>query len=132
MSDFIKFTNRIWISPVGEIVEMVTGDQHSNYAGRYYAGKGIVLTPFEAMERFLNEGWIRVQSDGNRVSLEGIELALSSRGDFVFRLVPNFKQLVLMFFDTGKFKLVPREQVEGWSWDSIVKEARKGLIAFGE
>lgn len=132
MSD-IKFLSRLWVSPEREIFEMRTGIQHSQFAQEYYKDRGEEeLTPPEATAEFLANGWIRVQVKPEYVAMEGTEQALVRNGDLVFDFKPDFTKLILSFYDTGKFKQIPRELVEGWSWDSIVKEAKKGTIVWGE
>jgi len=132
MPDAHKFTHRIWISPEGEVIEMPIGVKHSNYSQQYYKQQDIDLNPPEAMEQFFIDGWIRVQIGQDNISLEGKEASISANGDLVFSVEPNFKTLIFSFTDTGNYKRVIREMVEGWSWGSIVKEAKKGEIFFGE
>ena len=130
MSDVTKFKNRFWVSPEGEIIEMGAGIQHSQYAVNWHKEKGVDLNPVEASDRFLEEGWIRVQVATDYVAMEGTEAGIAKNGGTIFSFAPDFKKLILSFSDTGKFKNIFRHQVEGWSWDQIVKEARKGLIAW--
>lgn len=128
MPDVTKFLHRVWISPSEEVIEMGTGQQHSYYAKQYYEKKGIEVTSAEAVERFFEEGWIRVQVKPDSAALEGTQDAIVHRGDLIFTIEPNFTKLIFSFTDTGRYKQVLREKVEGWSWNSIVKEAKKGTI----
>lgn len=130
MSDVAKFKHRFWVSPKSEIVGMTVGIQHSQYAVNWYRAKGSELSPVEASNKFLEEGWVRAQVAEDYVAMEGTEDGIARNGGMIFTFAPDFKRLILSFTDTGKFKNIFRHQVEGWSWDQIVKEARKGLIAW--
>ena len=129
MPDITTYLKRTWISPEGEVIEMPTGVQPAYYAKRYYLQKGIDLTPPEAVEKFFQDGWIRMQVKPEQVSLEGIEPALIKNGERACMILPDFKRLIFYFTDTGKYKQVNKERVQGRSWSDLVKEASKGLIA---
>lgn len=133
MSEVVKVTKNLWISPTGEVIEIKTGERHIYYAKRYYDEKGINLPPMQAMERFCNEGWIMIQVSNHSVSVEGTELFISNidEGLVLKFLNLDFKTLVFSFIDTGAYKRIPKLLIEGWSWSSIVKEAKNGLISFG-
>lgn len=133
MSDVDKVTKNLWISPAGEVIEIKTGERRIYYAKRYYDEKGIDLPLMQAMERFCNEGWIMIQVSNDSVSVEGTELFISNiNEDLILKFLNlDFKTLVFSFIDTGAYKRIPKNLIEAWSWSSIVKEAKNGLIAFG-
>ena len=119
---------KYWISPDGDLIELALGDHHSYYAKRHFEKEGVEVNFTEAQTMFEDAGWLRVQVKQDSVAFEGPEINIVKYGDLVFDFKPDFQELIFSFTDTGRFKRIFRNQVEGWSWDSIVKEAKKGLI----
>ncbi|MBI4972506.1 MAG: hypothetical protein HZC16_01670 [Candidatus Omnitrophica bacterium] len=122
---------RYWISPKGEVVKLALGQQHSAYAKEYYEIKGVNITPGDATQKLLDGGWLRIQAGEDYVAIEGKESEISEHGSLAVNFKPDFKKLVFSFTDTGRFKQIYRDKAEGWSWDAIVKEAKKGMILDG-
>ena len=126
-----RIERKYWISQGGEAIELPKGGEHSLYAMGYFKQRNIEVPFGQVLKRFLDNGWIRVQVGiddvgDSYVALEGTEAKVTAYGNLAYTFKPDFKWLSLHLVDIEKAKDIPREKIEGWSWDNIIKEAVKG------
>lgn len=125
----IGFTNRTpyWISPNGKII-LTTPLDHALYAIEYYKKQGIILEPEPAVEKMINEGWIRVQicPDGTSV-IQGISSSLKKNGNVVLDIAPNLKAVGIAYvpWDYKEPPAFTRKEIDRMNWDELVDHAMK-------
>lgn len=123
------FTDRtpFWIDPRGKAILTIPLD-HALYAIEHYKRQGIILEPESAVEKIINEDWIRVQiyPDGKAV-IQGIPSALKKNGKAILGLAPNLKALGIAYvpWDYKEPPTFTRKEIDKMKWDELVDHAMK-------
>ena len=123
------FINRIpyWINPYGEVI-LTTPLDHALYAIKYYKEQGMTLEPEYAIEKMINEGWIRVQvfPDGEAI-IQGIPSALKKNGEIILNIVPDLKVVGIAYvpWDYKKPPIFTREEINKLNWSELIDYAMR-------
>lgn len=116
-----------WINPQGKAILTLPLD-HALYAIEYYKKQGIGLDPESAIEKMINEGWIRVQifPDGSSI-IQGSPSALQSVGMTVLDIVPNLKSIGIAYvpWDYKEPPTFTREEIDIMDWNELIDYAMK-------
>lgn len=125
----IGFTNRTpyWINPQGKAI-LTTPLDHALYAIEYYKKRKIVLDPESAIEKMINEGWVRVQifPDGN-ATIQGSPSALKSIGMAILDIAPNLESISIAYvpWDYTEPPKFTRKEVDKMDWNELINYAMK-------
>src|SRR4030067_1879334 len=125
----IEFMDRTpyWIDPQGKAILTIPLD-HALSAIEHYKKQGIMLEPESAVEKMINEGWIRVQiyPDGKAV-IQGITSALKKNGGQILEIAPNLKAVGIAYvpWDYKEPPTFTRKEIDKMHWDELVDHAMK-------
>ena len=125
----IEFMDRTpyWIDPQGKAILIIPLD-HALSAIEHYKKQGIMLEPESAVEKMINEGWIRVQiyPDGKAV-IQGITSALKKNGGQILEIAPNLKAVGIAYvpWDYKEPPTFTRKEIDKMHWDELVDHAMK-------
>jgi hypothetical protein len=125
----IGFVDRIpyWIDPQGKVMLTIPFD-HALYAIEHYRKQGIMLKPENAVEKMINEGWIRAQvyPDGKAV-IQGIPSALKKNGKAILEIAPNLKAVGIAYvpWDYKEPPAFTRKEIDRMNWEELIDHAMK-------
>ena len=125
----IGFVDRIpyWINPQGRAM-LTTPLDHALYAIEHYKKQGIMLEPENAVEKMINEGWIRAQVyPDEKAVVQGIPSALKKNGKAILEIASNLKAVGIAYvpWDYKEPPTFTRKEIDRMHWDELVDHAMK-------